>query len=58
MDKIKTYEKFGKRKQTEFFKVIEQHTTSKRTEAFNVNQHFLLKLLLEGDIIDYSVCNT
>ena len=32
--------------------------TRKQTEAVNINKHFLLKQLLEVDIIDYSVCNT
>ena len=55
---MKTYEKLGKRKQTEFFNVSEKNTTRKRTEAVNVNRHFVLKQFLEGDIIDYRVCNT
>ena len=51
VDKIETYEKLGKCKQTEFFNVSEQTPTRKRTEAVNVNEHFLLKQLLQGDII-------
>ena len=33
---MKTYEKLGKRKQTEFFNVSEQNPTRKRTEAIKV----------------------
>ena len=56
MDNIGNNEKLGKRKQTEFFDVSEQNPTRKRTEAVDVNKHFMLKLFLDGYIIDY--CNT
>ena len=48
---MKTYDKLGKRKQTEFFNVSEQNPTRKRTEAINVNKHFMLKPFMESDII-------
>ena len=50
--KLKTYKKLEKCKQTEFFNISEQNPTRIQTEAINVNKHFLLKQILEVNIID------
>ena len=49
--------KIRKRNETGFFNVSQQNPTLKQTEASNLNEHFLLKQLLEA-IFFIIVCAT